>query len=155
MKVTSFNISRPLKELGLDLGDYMFYYCKKGQLWNAEFEISPWENESLDDYYPAYTLEDILNALPSVINLRCRFLNDVKNKLEYKLEYKLVLTSYGLWYYTAGDDYDDKVYIFNKQDDESFVDLAARLLIKLIQTGGVDVVSEVNRRVIDSKMQQL
>ncbi len=122
MKTTSFEISKKLKEVGVMLDDYTYCYCAEGQLWNAGFEISPWENEDLNDYYAAYTLEDILEVLPIEISVKTKMLDITSYWLE--IDY----CSKCFWY---SNEY-CSVYQTDFEENKTLADTAARLLSKLI-----------------------
>ena len=68
MKVTNYEISKRLSEIGFRSDPFERCY-KKGEplnLWNRAFEVSCW-GQDLSDYYPAYELETLLEALPTKV----------------------------------------------------------------------------------------
>jgi len=111
MKVTNLETSKKLKELGFN-SDYCDGYTRSGRLISAESPVGNYLIET-----PAYGLETILEALPELI---------VVNDLVYYriLEYRDLFyrDSNGLWKYAEID-----------ARNESLANIAARLLIKLLQ----------------------
>ena len=112
-----------LQELGLDTSNASMVWCK----YDGEEEYShllPKDEDVFErclavKYIPAYTLQDVLDALPKVID----------NK------YKLCIEQAGggtLWcvYYYASDTTE-----LNQRSDESLIDAAYRLLIWVIENG--------------------
>lgn len=114
MKVTSFDLSKKLAEIGFE-ADYDYCYDKVEEkfLWNKSFEITCWEGHDLDNYYPAFDLETILTALPE----------NLAEDDELKLTHRMI--SYE--YYSDGH----ALHYTVKEENESLVNMAARLLIIL------------------------
>ena len=123
MKTTSYEISKKLAELGFDRA-FDFAYKKNDEVnvWNEAFEIRCWDLNRLD-YYPAYDLETILEALPNFISNE----NGGENCL-------VIDVSFGEIHY-EGDDENDALFITTTKPGESLADTAAKLLIQLHEKG--------------------
>lgn len=118
MKVTSFDISKKLAEIGFGK-DHDYYYkfgCDTG--WVIEIG---WASKECGDI-PAYDLETILNALPMGIDR-----NDKR--------YDLVIEQRVFFYYSDDDGNELEEFSIMQEGDESLADTAARLLIKLYEVG--------------------
>lgn len=124
MKVTSYSVSKQLHEAGFRSKDVFDYCYKKGEedgVWNRAFEVSCWENEDLDNYYPAFDLETILEALPKIME---------------KFPLKLITSQIGDDYIGyCGNDLFNYSYGNIRKKNESIPDTAARLLLALMERG--------------------
>lgn len=72
MKCTSYLISKQLHEAGFRSKDVFDYCYKKGEedgVWNRAFEVACWENEDLDNYYPAFEFGEILEEFFKLDNI--------------------------------------------------------------------------------------
>lgn len=130
MKVTSFSISQKLAEIGFDkkAGFLDCYYNTEGQLRNKHQE-KYYEEENTDVDCFSYDLETILDALPK----------EIENKIHPIESWQLDMTKEFIgysYYYSCQSDV-DKETLFStiKLHTESLADMAARLLIKLHETG--------------------
>lgn len=158
MKVTSFEISKKLKELGVDLESGFYYEIENREV---EFTIptititdlgtppSPdkevsevcvfkcrsYEKPKNGDFYKAYTLEDILEVLP----IRIPWKHPEYGNLGLFLSR---LSPYADRYGYRGD-FDNSYFGVNRKDNETLSDTASRLLIKLIEDE-IIAVDEVN-----------
>lgn len=124
MKVTSYGISKRLAEIGFDRAfDFAYKKDDEVNVWNEAFEIRCWDL-NISDYYPAYDLETILEALPETTELISEsgvvslFLRLGKNRICYEDATKMS-------------------YLHLRRDKESLADTAARLLILLYEKGVV------------------
>lgn len=108
MKITSYEISKKLKEAGFEAETDFYWYCY--DKWQEMRHIADADGKG---NVKAYDLETLLYALPKI------------NKQEY------LLCSGGIVY--LNDDY----ISVGKEKNESLADTAARLLIKLYNAGFV------------------
>jgi len=122
-KVTSYEVSKKLFEIGYNSNHAGFHYLR-GSLTKfalaLEFENA---NELVAmGFYPAYDLETILEALPKTIEI---------NYIDYRfnLDHDTAL------YQTDCSDNYEFIFSIKKSDKESLADTAARLLIKLHEKG--------------------
>ncbi len=68
MKVTSFPISEKLAKIGFKADfDYCYKKDDPSQLWNKSLEITCWEDEKIENYYPAFDFQTIFKTLPQFI----------------------------------------------------------------------------------------
>ena len=139
MKTTSFETSKKLKELGVDLPTKLFWQphyidikepdSSKWQLRYADGLIHPYPKfhipapgeDHLKGAYKAYTLEDILKVLP----------------IKFKLGWHVM---------PNGISHTNKkgLNCIPRKENETLADTAARLLIKLIEDK-IITVEEVNK----------
>lgn len=128
MKVTSFEISKKLAEIGFGKSLKIDYgYDFGGVLWN-KYESS-W-------IVPAYELGSIIDALPKKIEMG----GDTKELILNIANSELSYTTKDYCYYimspngTYPDWLPEDIIVFRNKD-ESLADTAARLLIKLYEAG--------------------
>lgn len=122
MKVTSFELSKKLAEIGFK-ADYDYCYDKNEDkcLWNKSFEIACWEGMDLDNYYPAFDLETILETLPYHIK---------HNNFDYFLNLNQHFIAYCE---DCGEESDLAGRV--REVGDSLVDIAGRLFIRLHERG--------------------
>ena len=122
-----------LQELGLDTSNASALYCidnesgEKQLMWNEQVE----ETDKDDEYFrivPAYTLHDVLDALPK--NIYRKYIGWTKLEIQAYSEAKYVV---GYRYIDTCDKY--IVY----RDGEELIDVAYTLLCWAIETGNVEM----------------
>lgn len=119
MKVTNYDNSKALAEIGFKPDDLFEYCYKKGEkdgVLNRAFEVSC-RGEDLNNYYPAWDLETILEALPMDLDM-------------FDGRFNLVMDRRSFFAY-ANFDKGTEILQIVKAQDESLADTAARLLILL------------------------
>lgn len=132
MKVTSFEISKKLAEIGFNKDhDYNYRFgCDTG--WQIE---TGWASKERGDI-PAHDLETILNALPKKIEMggdtKELILNIANSELSYTSEDNCYYTMSPNGTYPNGTPKDIIVF---RNKDKSLADTAARLLMKLHEAG--------------------
>jgi len=116
MKTTNYEISKKLAEIGFRAECSYFYFhsdnnCKEKTLYNLEeFGFDKIDDCDIDDkYYPAYDLETLLY-----------FLKKTEKEITIISKFK-----------TRGVNFDNKINIFQENDDESLADMLGRLIIIL------------------------
>lgn len=132
MKTTSYEISKKLAEIGFfAFYDYFYWSASKYRDQDTlNLDINYDDSKHREDkiIYPAYDLETILETLP-----------DNPYKGTYKTERKFFLEKeyIGYQFYEGISDQIecDKTFYCHKEKDESLVDTAARLLLKLVEAG--------------------
>lgn len=133
MKVTSFEISKKLAEIGFKAEtDFRYVKCNNGcELFHASEDSVTWEVG-----VNAFCLETIIDALPKKIEMG----GDTKELILNIAISELSYTTEDHCYYIMSPDgtYPDwlpKDIIVFRNKDESLADTAARLLIKLYEAG--------------------
>lgn len=125
MKVTSFEISKKLAEIGFKDYSGQFYKTRNGDLL-SNILVGHGQNDYSCDYLPTYDLETILDALPPFFS--------IKDKVER--QFFLYKESVGYDYLDGfGTNTKDINFCFVRKANESLADTAARLLIKLHDAG--------------------
>lgn len=134
MKVTNFELSKKLAEIGFE-ADFDWCYSKndkdKSGIWSKTFEITCWEDEDISNYYPAYDLETIIEMFPAFVT-------------DEECSYYFWLWNDGMGYYRSSKSYNSyqmnraKFEISNSMNNESLADCAARLLILLYERNLVE-----------------
>ena len=131
MKTTSYKISKKLAEIGFE-GDADYYYEKDKLEENDKWNITELQFEGTDNYYPAYDLETILDALPKERNLLTDFNHYLKIVFEnFEKREKAFI---GYW----DEEFYHSDFLVEQEETESLADTAARLLILLHEKGIVD-----------------
>lgn len=127
MKVTSFEISKKLAEIGFR-ADFDWCYGKNDQdksgVWSKSFEITCWGGEDISNYYPAYDLETLVDFLPLKIGGYGYFSIGARKdnpSMPFAIGYNL----------ECDEDYG--ILFCDKIKKESLADAAARLLIHLYE----------------------
>ena len=119
-----------LKELGMDTRNALLEWVKDTSIPNSKYEIFPhgMKTGTLYDIIPAYTLQDVLDAMPKEImyeNKRCWASIDLEDGfIGYYYE------NYSLYYKWA--------YFEAVMKDESIIDAAYELLVWCIEQGYVE-----------------
>lgn len=136
MKTTNYEISKKLQQLGFE-ADFDFCYSKNNPngVWNKAHELDCWGEYNDDKFVPSYDLETILDALPASI--------DYENEVYHFWSWNDGMGFYPLYDKYASDsvfDMDNGVYEFS--EDESLAGTAARLLIKLVEEGIINLKEE-------------
>lgn len=137
MKTTNYEISKKLQEIGFE-ADFDFCYSKKDPdgRWNKAHELDCWGEYNDKEFVPSYDLETIINALPRYTEIS----ND---------DYFFLLCKNRCGYYPEYDPYSGQALYDMDVDDnevlndsESLADTAARLLIKLVEEGIINLKEE-------------
>ena len=124
---TNYELSKKLKDLGFNQDTELYWSNEKGEQDYFLYVKHTWsENPS---HVKAYTLEQILKALPEDIKFR-----DHNSEFGFQEGgLKLMCICYfEIGYYDAND---SAIYDCEQKDDESLADTAARLLILLHEKG--------------------
>ena len=128
MKTTSFEISKKLAEIGFEA---KFDHCYSKQnpeqgLWNKSFEITCWEGEDISNYYPAFDLETILEALPK----------EIERDNGFNIGLRFWWADGASW--IGYQNFSGFIITVDANQNESLTDTAARLLILLHEEGIVN-----------------
>jgi hypothetical protein len=120
MKVTNFEISKKLKEIGFKV-DFRYCYDEEGQLWNKTFELDCWGEYDEDKYCSSFDLETLLDFLPKSINTNtCSFEEYLQLNIDQMSYQNAFSTNY---------------ICVDREENESLADVAGRLLILLCEKG--------------------
>lgn len=120
MKTTSYEISKKLAEIGFE-GDAINYY-RIGES-DTVWHLLELQFEGIDNHYPAYDLETILEALRKVKWFNCRI---TKSDVNF---------GYCEIYRDKNKELQERTFSVSNLNDESLADTAARLLILLHEKG--------------------
>lgn len=140
MKLTSYEISKKLKEAGFEAETDFYWYCyDKGQ------EMRHIADADGKGNVKSYDLETILDALPDFIirEYKSKENGEVKefkenlkiNKDQIYYIYNDIENADDANYYYQEYDYMSDICVFKKFDEKSLADTAGRLLIKLYEAG--------------------
>lgn len=121
-----------LQELGLDTSNASAFWCNPDRHgdWSLEFTDScggkiPQSNE-YDEFHPAYTLQDVLDALPESI---------LKNDIQYWLS--IWRATISIWIISYSDDV-DLITNLHHEEYESLIDAAYSMLCWAIENKFVE-----------------
>lgn len=128
MKVTNFELSKKLSEIGFKADSHLFYTKRKELWWNEKHGLNPEKEPEFLCY--AYDLETILEALPK--NIIADGSSDGAD-LEISFEYQEIGYQYdgAVTYFEDGN---TEIKI-DFSENEPLVDTAAHLLILLFEKG--------------------
>ena len=128
MKTTNYEISKKLKEIGFRTrSDFYYTYAYTTEDDRDVFFVDYCRSEPIGKCYPAYDLETILDALP-----------DEKYDKEVASFSEVLELSKDYICYDSELPKDRKFIIW-REEKESLADTAARLLIKLVEKGMVNL----------------
>jgi hypothetical protein len=137
MKTTSFQISKKLAEIGFKAEHNIMVHIVTEECFFNIKEIK--EHDYISEYYPSYDLETILDALPKEIGL-----NNHHNTLFLDFRPTLLYSRLSVINYCfinhadvyKTDHFKDKTLARIEQlPKESLADMAARMLILLVEKG--------------------
>jgi hypothetical protein len=133
MKITSYEISKKLAEIGFKKGSNFRWYLIEDPKRSFCTYMDLYPISDLENTFFAYDVETILDALPESIKY-----TDVDATMKYDRNLKdwyFQMDKESLYYVSYYHEMEYIVFCHEKRENESLADTAARLLILLHEKG--------------------